>query len=637
MLRVNNISVNFGGKFLFEDITFQVGDKERVGLTGKNGAGKSTLLKIISGYQSPTGGTIETSGGYTIGYLPQDIDIKSELSVIDETRKAFSEVEKLVEKSAFIQKELEQRTDYESDEYMDLINDLTENEQLLHHMGAAQNDASIELVLKGLGFESHELDRPVKTFSGGWQMRIVLAKILLQEPSLILLDEPTNHLDIESIIWLEDFLNSYNGSTILISHDKTFLDNVTTRTVEIVMGKIEDYKCNYTNYLIQRADRIEKQQAAKKNQEEFIKQTERNIEKFRAKASKAKFAQNLMKKLDKMEVLEVDSSDNSNINFKFQKPPRSGKVVVKAENVSKSYGDKTVLKNLDFEILRGEKVAFVGKNGMGKTTLAKMIVNQLPYDGNLSLGHNVELAFYAQHQAEALDGNKTIFQTIDDAAPYEMRTKVRSLLGAFLFSGEDVEKKVKVLSGGEKGRLAMCKLLLEPANLLILDEPTNHLDMRSKDQLKAAINQFEGTVIVVSHDRDFLQGLTDKVFEFIDQGIKEHVGDINEFLKEREAENFRQFELDKELKAEEEIKKAKSESKKDNKVIHELKKELRSVEGKIESLEAKIAKADEKLKDPAQMDKYINDPAFFKEYDGFKKELTEQMERWEEIAMEIED
>ncbi len=635
MLRVNNISVQFGGKFLFEDITFQVGDKERIGLTGKNGAGKSTLLKIISGFQGSDTGTVETSGGYSIGYLPQDIDIQSDLSVINETRKAFSEVEKVEARIEFIHNELVTRTDFESDGYMDLINELTEKEQLLHHMGADKNEEAIERVLKGLGFESKEMDLPVKTFSGGWQMRIVLAKILLQQPSLILLDEPTNHLDIESILWLEEFLTNYNGATVLISHDKTFLDNVTTRTVEIVMGKIEDYKCNYSNYLIQRTDRIEKQQAAKKNQEEFIKQTERNIEKFRAKANKAKFAQSLIKKLDKMEILDVDSSDNSNINFKFQPPPRSGKVVVTAEGVTKRYGEKLVLNDINFEINRGEKVAFVGKNGMGKTTLAKMIVGQLSYEGELKLGHNVSLAFYAQHQAESLDGNKTVLETIDDAAPYEMRTKVRSLLGSFLFSGEDVEKKVKVLSGGEKGRLAMCKLLLEPSNLLILDEPTNHLDMRSKDQLKAAIKQFEGTVIVVSHDRDFLQGLTDKVFEFIDQGVKEHVGDINEFLRLRAAENFRQFELDKEPKVEAKAKKEKS--KKDNKVLHELRKELRSVEGKISSLEGKIADADAKLKHPTDYEKYVNDQEFFKQYNVYKKDLEAQMARWEELAMEIED
>ena len=635
MLRANNISVQFGGKFLFQDITFQVGDKERIGLTGKNGAGKSTLLKIISRYQGSDSGTVETSGGYTIGYLPQDIDIQSDLSVLEETKKAFSEVEKIESRIEFIHTELVTRTDYESDEYLELINELTEKEQLLHHMGAEKHEESIERILKGLGFESHEMDKPVKTFSGGWQMRIVLAKILLQQPSLILLDEPTNHLDIESIIWLEEFLTSYNGATILISHDKTFLDNVTTRTVEIVMGKIEDYKCNYSNYLIQRGDRIEKQQQAKKNQEELIKQTKSNIDKFRAKANKAKFAQSLIKKLDKMEILEVDSSDNSNINFQFQKPPRSGKVVVKAADVSKSYGDKNVFKGVDFEINRGEKVAFVGKNGMGKTTLAKMVVGQLPYDGTLTLGHNVELAFYAQHQAESLDGNKTVLQTIDDAAPFEMRTRVRSLLGSFLFSGEDVEKKVKVLSGGEKGRLAMCKLLLDPANLLILDEPTNHLDMPSKDKLKAAIKQFEGTVIVVSHDRDFLQGLTDKVFEFIDHGVKEHVGDINEFLRLRAAENFRQFELDKAPKELTEVKK--SLSKKENKLLRELKKELRSIEGKISTLEAKIAEADAKLQDPEQFEQYVNDQEFFKQYEGFKQELEGHMKRWEVLAEEIDE
>ncbi|MCB0537018.1 MAG: ABC-F family ATP-binding cassette domain-containing protein [Bacteroidetes bacterium] len=632
MLRVNNISVEFGGKFLFDDITFQVGDRERVGLTGKNGAGKSTLLKIISNQQRANSGTIETANNYTIGYLPQDIDIDSSLSVIEETRKAFEKVNKLEAEIEDIQHQLVNRTDYESESYLELINQLSEKEHMLHTIGATQNDAEIERVLKGLGFESHEMDIPVNTLSGGWQMRIVLAKILLQKPSLILLDEPTNHLDIESIIWLEEFLVNYEGATILISHDKQFLDNVTTRTIEIVMGKIEDYKCNYSNYLEQRQERIEKQVQAKKNQDEFIKQTERNIEKFRAKATKAKFAQNLMKKLDNLEKIEVDQSDNSLIHFQFQKPPRSGKVVVKAENVQKSYGKKLVLNHLNFEILRGEKIAFVGKNGMGKTTLAKMIVGEIPYKGNLELGHNVSLAFYAQHQAESLDGDRTVLQTIDDAATGDMRTQVRNLLGAFLFSGEDVEKKVKVLSGGEKGRLAMAKLLLEPSNLLVLDEPTNHLDMRSKNQLKKAIQQFEGTVIVVSHDRDFLQGLTDKVFEFKDKGIKEHIGDINEFLRARKASDFRAFELDKKKEEEKTVVKSSVNSKED----YALRKELRSVEGKITTLEEKINQTEEQLKDPEKYQELSKNPAFFKDYEKMKDDLSKLMEQWEEIAVKIE-
>lgn len=632
MLRVNNISVEFGGKFLFDDITFQVGDRERVGLTGKNGAGKSTLLKIISNQQSASSGTIETANNYTIGYLPQDIDIDSSLSVIDETRKAFERVNKLEAEIEDVQHQLINRTDYESEEYLELINQLSEKEHLLHTIGATQNDAEIERVLKGLGFESNDMSTPVNTLSGGWQMRIILAKILLQKPSLILLDEPTNHLDIESIIWLEEFLINYDGATILISHDKQFLDNVTTRTIEIVMGKIEDYKCNYSNYLIQRQERIEKQAQAKKNQDEFIKQTERNIEKFRAKATKAKFAQNLMKKLDNLEKIEVDQSDNSLIHFQFQKPPRSGKVVVKAVDVQKSYENKQVLNKLNFEILRGEKIAFVGKNGMGKTTLAKMIVGEISYKGTLELGHNVSLAFYAQHQAESLDGNKTVLQTIDDAATGDMRTQVRNLLGAFLFSGEDVEKKVKVLSGGEKGRLAMAKLLLEPSNLLVLDEPTNHLDMRSKNQLKKAIQQFEGTVIVVSHDRDFLQDLTDKVFEFKDRGIKEHIGDINEFLKARKAEDFRSFELDKKKEEEKATVKPSANSKED----YALRKELRSVESKIQTLEEKIYITEEQLKDAEKYQELSKNPSFFKDYETMKADLDELMQQWEKIATKID-
>lgn len=633
MLRVNNISVHFGGTFLFEGLTFQVGNQERIGLTGKNGAGKSTLLKIISKEISPNSGTIETAGDYTIGYLPQEIDINSDYSVLEETKTAFIALNQLRNEIETIQQALVTRTDYESESYMSLINDLNEKEQLYHHHGGDQTDEAVEKVLKGLGFESKDMDVPVNTLSGGWQMRIVLAKILLQKPSLMLLDEPTNHLDIESILWLEEFLINYEGAVMLISHDKAFLDNVTTRTIEIVMGKLEDYKCNYSNYLIQREERISKQKQAKKNQEEWIKQTERNIEKFRAKASKAKFAQTLIKKLDNIEKIAVDDSDFSKISFQFQAPPRSGKVVVDAKNVSKSYGNKNVLHQLNFEINRGDKVAFVGKNGMGKTTLAKMIVGQLPFEGKIDLGHNVSLAFYAQHQAESLDGDKTVFQTIDDVAVGDMRTQVRNLLGAFLFSGETVDKKVKVLSGGEKGRLAMCKLLLEPANLLILDEPTNHLDMRSKDQLKKAIHQFEGTVIVVSHDRDFLTGLTNKVYEFKDQGIKEYVGDVQEFLSSRNADTFREFELE---EKQSKFVKTSVQHSKDNKVLYELRKELRKVETKIQNIESKISAAEAELKDPEKYQELMNNTAFFDQYEKDKTQLSELMEQWENLIQEIE-
>lgn len=636
MIRVINLGLNLGDRALFDGITFQASVGERIGLTGKNGAGKSTLLKIMSGKQRPDSGNIETPNNYTIGYLAQDLDGHSKLTVLEETKRAFEEVNKLEAELEHIQHELTTRTDYESDEYMELINQLNEKEMLLHNLGGQNAEEAVERILKGLGFESKDMQVLVSTLSGGWQMRIELAKILLQKPDLVLLDEPTNHLDIESILWLEDFLIDYAGTIILVSHDKAFLDNVTNRTVEVVLGKIEDYKCNYSNYLLQRQDRLEKQQAAKRNQDDLIKQTQQNIEKFRAKASKAKFAQNLIKKLDKLERIEVDNTDSSSINFRFQPPPRSGKIVVTVDNVTKSFGDKTVLNKISLEINRGEKVAFVGKNGMGKTTLSKMIVGQLDYEGEIKLGHNVELAFFAQHQSEILDGNKTVFQTIDDVAANEMRTQVRALLGAFLFSGEDVDKKVKVLSGGERNRLAMAKLLLEPANLLVLDEPTNHLDIRAKDMLKKAIQEFQGTVIVVSHDRDFLEGLTEKVIEFKDTKIKEYVGDIVDFLATRQAKDFREFELEKpKLEAKKVVQPIVEAPKKDNKQLQELKKELKTTETKIATIEQKIKDSDNQLKDPEQYKKLESDASFFENYQKLKKELDEQMQKWEELAEAI--
>ena len=623
--------MEFGGKPLFDKMTFQIVNGERIGLTGKNGAGKSTLLNMIMGHLTPSEGNLETPNNFTIGHLSQDLDEVSNLSVLDEAKKAFVRLNQIEAEILDIHNQLVTRTDYESDYYMGLINDLTEKEHLLHQMGGQNTEELIEKVLKGLGFESKDMNTLVATLSGGWQMRVELAKILLQQPDLILLDEPTNHLDIESIIWLEEYLSTYPGSVLVVSHDKAFLDNVTNRTIEIVLGKIEDYKCNYSQYLVQRTDRIEKQQQAKKNQEDFIKQTERNIEKFRAKASKAKFAQSLIKKLDKLDVIEVDGSENSSMNFKFREPSRSGDIVVKVENTSKSFGNKIVLKNVNLEINRGEKVAFVGKNGMGKTTLARMILKELDYDGKITLGHNVEVGFFAQHQAEILDGNKTVLQTIDDAATNEMRTRVRSLLGSFLFSGEDVEKKVKVLSGGERNRLALCKMLLEPANLLVLDEPTNHLDMVSKDKLKQAIQAYTGTVIVVSHDRDFLQGLTEKVIEFKDQNIKEHIGDINEFLATRKVESFREFEQNKKVEEKKQV------VERDKKNDHKLRKEFKSVESKIETLETKIAAFDSRLKDYNEYLKIQENPAEFKIHEENKTKLEELMLRWEELTIELED
>lgn len=631
MLRISNVSVHFGGKALFDKMTFQIAQGERIGLTGKNGAGKSTLLNMIMKKLSPSEGKIEMPTHYTIGHLSQDLNEVSELSVLAEAQKAFITLNELQNDIDGIQHEIVNRTDYESESYLDLINELTEKEQLLHQLGGQNTEELIEKVLKGLGFTSKDMQTPVATLSGGWQMRVELAKILLQQPDLILLDEPTNHLDIESIIWLEEYLKAYHGAVLVVSHDKAFLDNVTNRTIEIVLGKIEDYKCNYSNYLIQRQDRIEKQQQAKKNQEDFIKQTERNIEKFRAKASKAKFAQSLIKKLDKLERIEVDGSENNVMHFKFREPSRSGNVVVKIENASKSFGTKEVLKNVDLEINRGEKVAFVGKNGMGKTTLARMILNEIDYDGNIQLGHNVEVAFFAQHQAEILDGNRTVFETIDDAATNEMRTQVRNLLGAFLFSGDDIEKKVKVLSGGERNRLALCKMLLEPANFLVLDEPTNHLDIPSKNMLKQAIQNYTGTVLIVSHDRDFLEGLTEKVVEFKDQNIKEHIGDINEFLAKRQVESFREFE---QKKKEEAKPKTHSTEKKNT---YKLRKELKSVENKINKLEEKIEAFEIQLKDYENYQKLSENPENFATHEKNKETLNQLMQDWEHLSLALEE
>ncbi len=630
MLRINNVSIHFGGKPLFDKMTFQITSGERIGLTGKNGAGKSTLLNMIMGKLTPSEGNLEHPTIYSIGHLSQDLNEISDLPVIEEAKKAFIVFNNLQTDIDKIQEELVSRTDYESDYYMGLIDSLTEKEQHLHQLGGQNAEELTEKVLKGLGFESDDMQTPVSSLSGGWQMRVELAKILLQQPDLILLDEPTNHLDIESILWLEEYLKTYHGSVLVVSHDKAFLDTVTNRTIEIVAGKIEDYKCNYSNYLIQRKERIEKQEQAKKNQDDFIKQTERNIEKFRAKASKAKFAQSLIKKLDKLDRIEVDASDKHAMHFKFRPPSRSGDIVVKVKNASKSFGDNQVLKNVSLEINRGEKVAFVGKNGMGKTTLARMILKEIDFEGDITLGHNVEVSFFAQHQAEILDGNKTVFQTIDDAATNEMRTRVRSLLGAFLFSGETVEKKVKVLSGGERNRLALCKMLLEDANLLVLDEPTNHLDMLSKEMLKKAVKEYTGTVIVVSHDRDFLQGLTEKVIEFKDQNIKEHIGDINAFLAKRKVESFREFEINK--KAAEKIENAGV-----KKNLYKIRKEFKSVESRIDKLEKKIADYENRLKDFEAYEKIQADPNAFPEHEKNQSKLEELMVRWEELSGDLEE
>ncbi|MCX7743302.1 MAG: ABC-F family ATP-binding cassette domain-containing protein [Flavobacteriales bacterium] len=641
MIGVSNLSVVFGGKPLFENISFLINRDDRIGLTGRNGAGKSTLLKIIKGLQKPTNGEVSIPRDATIGYLPQEFHNTSQLTVKEETRKAFEKVIALEKKIAIIQEELTRRTDYDSDSYMQLIEQMNDAQHHFQVLGGYEMEEKMERILKGLGFETSDFNRNVNEFSGGWQMRIELAKILLQQPDLLLLDEPTNHLDIESIIWLEDFLINYSGAIMMISHDRTFLDKITNRTLEITNGRIEDYKAPYSKYLELRKERREKLESAARNQEKQIAQMERNIERFRAKASKASFAQSLIKKLDKIERIELDVEDVSKINIRFPEPPRAGKVIVRGENIQKSYSNKQVIRPMNFTIDRGDRIAFVGKNGMGKTTLSRIIAKDLDYEGKLEYGHNVCLGYFAQHQANKLQGENTILKEMEEAAyTSDKFTQVRSILGAFLFSGEDVEKKVKVLSGGEKARLSLAKLLLEPLNFLILDEPTNHLDMISKDVLKNALQNFEGTLIVVSHDRDFLKGLTNKTFEFTKEGIKQHLGDVTEFLAKRNAENFREFELNKENKTtpKNSLDENKSSDKQKNrdKEIRKLKNQVNQAEKKIQDLESQIKALDNQLQDPEQYKNLINQPGFFEEYEQKKHQLESAMEAWEKLLTELE-
>jgi ATP-binding cassette subfamily F protein 3 len=648
MISVNNVTVSFGGKALYEEISFLVNPRDRIGLAGKNGAGKSTLLKILAGMQSPTSGDVSKPNDCTLGYLPQDMVHNLGKTVFDETATAFEELKNLEAKLDNINHQLETRTDYESDSYMDLINSLNEINERYSIIGGYSVEAEIEKTLLGLGFERKDFTRLTDEFSGGWRMRIELAKILLQKPNVMLLDEPTNHLDIESIQWLEDFLKNYYGAVIMVSHDKTFLDNITTRTVEISNGRIYDYKSNYSKYLQLRKERREQQEAAAKNQQKYIDKTQQLIDTYRAKASKATFAQSLIKKLDKLEVIEIDDEDNSAIRFYFPPAPRAGKVVVEAHRLKKQYGNKVIFSDVDYMIEREEKIAFVGRNGEGKSTMLKLIVGDQPFDGTLNIGHNVKIGYYAQTQAEALDGNKTVFDTLDEVAVGDIRKNIRTLLGSFLFSGDDVDKKVKVLSGGEKARLAMCKLLLEPYNLLILDEPTNHLDMRSKDVLKSALLKYDGTLIVVSHDRDFLQGLTNRVFEFRSGKVKQHIGDVNEYLSARKIENLAELET-KEKKEKKEVKPvavaapAEEKPKLDNEARRQQEKDIKTLknsvnksEREIERLEKEIKEFDDKLADPAQYQQVMNDKAVFAKYEALKTQLETEMKNWEELTAKLE-
>jgi ATP-binding cassette subfamily F protein 3 len=633
MIAVSNISLHFGGRTMFDEVSFLINETDKIGLVGRNGAGKSTLLKVLTGLQPLDGGNIMLPKGTVIGYLPQELGYQSQLTVIDEAKKAFEEALDIQAKRDQILIDLETRTDYETDSYMDLINELQEAEHLLEMHDTTNVQEQTERILKGLGFDTLDFTKAMKDLSGGWQMRVELAKILLQKPQLILLDEPTNHLDIDSILWLEKFLKDYNGAIVMVSHDRSFLDNITNRTIEVVSGNVEDYNVAYSDYKILREERRESTINAAKNQQREIAQIERNIDRFRAKASKATFAQSLIKKLDKMERIEVEEDKVFAMNLRFPVAQPSGKLVITADKLSKSFGPKKVIQEQSVEIYRGEKVAFIGKNGMGKTTYSRMMINDIPFDqGEVTLGHNVTVGYYAQHAADTIDGNDTVLDVVDKVAVGDIRTKLRDLLGCFLFTGDDVYKKVKVLSGGEKSRLALCRLILEPRNFLVLDEPTNHLDLISKEILKNAVKNFEGTVLVVSHDRDFLSGLTTKLFEFTPEGIKEHLDGIDEFLEKKNIENMRAFEKVEKPVAQKQEAKVEDASADKDKEAQRVKKQIGQLEQKIEKLEKSIAEYDEQLQNPQQYAILTADNQFFTKYENLKKELESTMAEWERLA-----
>ena len=634
MLNIHNLSVSFGGEFLFEEIAFRLNPGDRVGLIGKNGAGKSTLLKLLAGDMAPDSGTIATDKEVRIGFLRQDIDFEEGRTVLEEAHQAFTEIKQLERRLDYVNNQLAAREDYESEGYHQLMVDLNEITHSYEILGGYNYQGNTEKILKGLGFKREDFDRQTNTFSGGWRMRLELAKLLLQQNDILLLDEPTNHLDIESIIWLEQFLKQFSGAVVIVSHDKMFLDNVTNRTIEISLGRIYDYNQPYSRYLVLREEIREQQLNALKNQEREIQQAERLIEKFRAKSSKASMAQSLIKKLDRMERIEVDAVDQSAMKLRFSVSVTPGKVIAEMRNLSKSYGNKQVLDGIDLLLDRDSKIAFVGQNGQGKTTLARILVSELEYEGHLKIGHNVQIGYFAQNQAEYLDGKKTVLDTMTDAANESNRSRVRDILGAFLFSGEEVHKQVRVLSGGERNRLALAKLLLQPFNVLVMDEPTNHLDISSKNVLKEALRNFNGTLVLVSHDRDFLQGLTNKVYEFRDRVIKEYLGDINFYLEERKAEDFRAIEKKSETFAAKAERRNNEQDYRGQKRLKSLKNQLSSLESDISGLEKELAETDHDLL--MNYDQTIARNNFFDNYQQKKKDLESLMKEWERISLQLE-
>lgn len=640
MISIQNLSVEFNSTALFSSVNFVINKRDKIALVGKNGAGKSTMLKIIAGLQEPTGGVVAAQKDITIGYLPQQMILTDERSVVEEVRTVFGKLDEMKASLARMNTELAERTDYESESYAELIDRISNLSDLVQMEESENGEAELEKTLLGLGFVRSDFDRNTSEFSGGWRMRIELAKLLLMRPDVLLLDEPTNHLDIESIQWLETFLKQKANVVVLVSHDRAFIDNVTNRTLEISCGKVYDYQVNYSKYVVLHQERIEQQMRAYENQQKQIQQTERFIERFRYKATKSVQVQSRIKQLEKIEEIEVDEVDNSRLNLKFPPAPRSGDYPVICEGVAKKYGDHTVFSNVDLTIKRGEKVAFVGKNGEGKSTLVKCIMNEIPYDGNLKIGHNVKIGYFAQNQASLLDGEITVFDTIDQVAVGDIRTKIRDILGAFMFGGEASDKKVKVLSGGEKTRLAMIRLLLEPVNLLILDEPTNHLDMKTKDVLKQAIADFDGTVIVVSHDRDFLDGLVEKVYEFGGGKVREHLGGIYDFLQHKQMESLRELEKSVPSKTDNDQiqepavssgKQSYAEKKEFEKQIRKAERLVKDAEAKVSQLEAELKVVEDKLAAGA------TDNDLFERHGEVSKSLDAAMSEWEDATMELEN
>ncbi len=639
MISLDNLTISYGGWTLFDGISFMINPKDRIGLVGKNGAGKTTLLRVITGEQQPTEGAVTINGECSIGYLPQQMRVADTTTLIAETAKAFDEVLKIEAEIEHLTSEIGSRTDYESEEYANLIHRLNDANDRYHILGGDTRDADIERTLLGLGFKRSDFERPTREFSGGWRMRIELAKLLLKRPSIFLLDEPTNHLDIESIQWLEDYLKNYNGAVLLISHDRAFLDNVTTRTVEISLGKAYDYKVPYSKYVVLRAERRAQQMAAYENQQRLIEKTEEFIEKFRYKPTKSNQVQSRIKQLDRLERIEVDEEDLSRLNIKFPPAPRTGQIVAEVKGVGKAFGEKRIFSGAEFTIERGQKIALVGRNGEGKTTFARMLIGELEQsEGEIKLGANVNIGYYAQNQDDLMDGEFTVFDTLDRVAVGDIRTRLRDILGAFLFRGEDIEKKVKVLSGGERSRLAMARLMLEPYNLLVLDEPTNHMDMRSKDILKDALQKFDGTVVVVSHDREFLDGLVDRIYEFRDGGVREYLGDIWYFLEKRKIESLQDIERhDKPATTPKSAEGATSgklsyeQKKEQEKLIRKLRKAVESIEEETANVEKQIAEYDARF---AVATEYNADD--YAKYNALKEQYDHLLHEWEKASYELE-